>query len=168
MRTVAAETSEPAPPRIMVRPIAVAPALVPATIRPSLEPVFQQVVDPGADQRAELGLVAAAEEDAGGGRQDRGGLIAVRVAAAAEPQLAGVFDAQLAEHALVVGVDLLGHVGGGRDQDYPGVLAAGELDEPVQQAGPAASVLSAADDQEATWGSAVVHVLALVPGPSRS
>ena len=61
--------------------------------------------------------------------------------------------------------DLFRHVGGGGHQHDPGLLAAAELDEPLQQAGAAAAVLGAADDEQPTWRSPVVHVLRPRPGP---
>ncbi len=166
VRTAAADTSEPAPPRIIVRPIAVAPALVPATTRPSGQPVTDDVVGARADQGAQLGLVTAGEEHAGGVRQQVGRVIAVSVAAAAQPQLAGVIDAKLAEHPLVVGEYFLRHVGSCRDQHDPGLVAAAELNEPLKQARAAATILGAADDEQPTWRSPVVHVLRPCPGPS--
>ena len=69
-------------------------------------------------------------------------VVAVRIGAAAQPQLGGPVHAELAEHPLVVGVHLLGHPGGGGDQDDPRLVAAAKLDEPLQQPGAAAPVLA--------------------------
>ena len=85
-----------------------------------------------------------------------------------QAQVAQVVDAELAEHALVLGEYLLGRVRGRGDQHDPGALTPAELDEPLQQAGPAAAVLGTADYEQPTWRSPAVHVLALVPDPARS
>ncbi len=78
--------------------------------------VAQNVVSPGADQRAKARLVAAAEEDAGGGGQHLGRLVPVGVRPAAEPEFPCLLHAELAEHSLILGVRLVGHAGRRSDE----------------------------------------------------
>src|SRR5215469_11945184 len=131
------------------------------------QPVGDDVVDPRADQGPQLGLVAAADEDSGCGRQQVGEVVTVGVTAAVQPKLAQVVDAELAEHSLVLGEYLVRRVRRGRDQHDPGGLAPAQLDEPLEQAGTATAVLSSADDEQPTRRFLVLgHVLALAPDRS--
>ena len=83
----------------------------------------------------------------------------VGVRPAAQSQFPGLIDAELAENPLVLGVYLVGKPGCRGDQGDPGLLAAGQLDEPFQDPGAAAPVLPAADDQQAARWHTVVRVL---------
>ena len=156
----------PLPPRIIVRPSAVAPALVPAITSPSAEPFAEDLVGARPDQGADPGLVAAAEEDPGGVAQRRLRRVRVGVGPAAHPQFPGVLDAELAEYLLVLGVHLVGDAGRGGDQRDPGLVAPAQFDEPFQDTGAAAQVLAAANDEQAARGtplSACSSTVALLP-----
>src|ERR1035437_9578413 len=106
VRTAAAGTSGPSPP--------------------------QNVVGARADECADPGLVATADEYSGGVAEDGSGRVAVRITAAAQAQFPGVLHAELAEHLLVLRMHLVRHAGGRRDQRDPGQAAAAQLDEPFE------------------------------------
>jgi hypothetical protein len=126
---------------------------------PGGKPFTQDVVGARADKRADPGLVASADEDPRGVAEHGGRRVPVGIGPAAEAQFPGVFDAEFAEHPLVLGVHLVRHAGGGGDQRDPGPAAAAQVDEPFEHPGAAARVLTTADDQQAAKGHSVMHLL---------
>ena len=123
------------------------------------ELLAEDVIGPRADQGQDPGLIAAADEDPGGITQRGGGGVGVGVRPAAQPELPGLLDAELAEDLLVLGVYLIGDAGRGGDQGDPGLVAPAQFDEPFQDPGAAAPVLPAADDQQAARWHTIVRVL---------